>query len=138
MNTTVPQSVTTLFFRNRYLLVLSIVVILVGGLSAVFSLPRLEDPRIANRYPIIITSVPGASAERVETLRILLEELQRLPAAQRDALTMRFVEGLEPAEIARRATWRRRRTRDPRPGRGPARSGSGQANTRCPRLRPTG
>ena len=84
MNTTAPQSVTTLFFRNRYLLVMSIVVILVGGLSAVFSLPRLEDPRIANRYPIIITSVPGASAERVETLvtEVLEEALQEVAAIE--------------------------------------------------------
>ncbi len=36
MNMIAPRSVTTLFFRNRYLLVLSIVVILVGVLSAVF------------------------------------------------------------------------------------------------------
>ena len=84
MNTTAPQSVTTLFFRNRYLLVLSIVVILVGGLSAVFSLPRLEDPRIANRFPVIITSVPGASAERVETLvtEVLEEALQEVAAIE--------------------------------------------------------
>jgi multidrug efflux pump subunit AcrB len=84
MNMDIPQSVTTLFFRNRYLLVLSIIVILVGGLSAVGSLPRLEDPRIANRYPIIITSVPGASAERVETLvtEVLEESLQEVEAIE--------------------------------------------------------
>lgn len=74
--------VTTLFFRNRYLLVLSIVVILVGGLSAIVSLPRLEDPRIVNRNPIVITAVPGASAEHVETLvtEVLEEALQEVEA----------------------------------------------------------
>jgi len=47
---------------------------------------------------------PGAdeAAERVETMRIVLEELQRLPQAQRRALTQRFVEGLGPADIAQR------------------------------------
>lgn len=58
----------TIFFRNRYLLVLAISIILVSGLSALFSLPRLEDPRIVNRNPILITQVPGASSERVEAL----------------------------------------------------------------------
>ncbi|MEM7008652.1 MAG: efflux RND transporter permease subunit [Thermodesulfobacteriota bacterium] len=59
---------STLFLRNKYLLVLSIVIILVAGVSAIISLPRLEDPRITNRNPLVITVVPGASAERVETL----------------------------------------------------------------------
>ena len=62
------RSPTTLFYRNRSLLVLSILVILVAGVSAVISLPRLEDPRIVNRNPIVITVVPGASGKRVETL----------------------------------------------------------------------
>ena len=54
--------------RNRHLLVLAILVILVGGVSALMTLPRLEDPRIVNRIAMVITQVPGASAERVETL----------------------------------------------------------------------
>ncbi len=58
----------TLFLRNRYLLVLSIVVALGAGLFAFQQLKRTEDPRITNLYPIIITPFPGASAERVETL----------------------------------------------------------------------
>ena len=63
------------FLRNRQLLVLSILVILVGGVSSLVSLPRLEDPRIVNRNPMIITQVPGASAQRVETL--VTEPLER-------------------------------------------------------------
>jgi len=76
------KSLATLFFRNRYLLTLSIVVILVGGLSSFLTLPRLEDPRIVNRAPIVITPVPGASAERVETLvtEVLEEALQEIVA----------------------------------------------------------
>ncbi len=70
----------TIFFRNRYLLILTIFVIIVAGLSSIFSLPRLEDPRIANRNPIIITPVPGASSERVETLvtEVLEQALQEV------------------------------------------------------------
>ncbi|MCG8403773.1 MAG: efflux RND transporter permease subunit [Phycisphaerales bacterium] len=70
----------TLFFRNRHLLWLSVVVIFVVGVSAVVSLPRLEDPRITHRDPIVITSVPGASAERVESLvtEVLEEALDEI------------------------------------------------------------
>ncbi|MEM7627747.1 MAG: efflux RND transporter permease subunit [Planctomycetota bacterium] len=72
--------VATLFFRNRHLLWLSITVILVAGLSAILNLPRLEDPRIVNRGPLIITAVPGASAERVEALvtEVLEEALDEI------------------------------------------------------------
>ena len=56
------------FLRNPYLLVLTIAIILVAGLSAFASLPRLEDPRITNRFPVVRTAFPGASAELVEAL----------------------------------------------------------------------
>jgi multidrug efflux pump subunit AcrB len=62
------------------LLALSIIIILVAGLSAVTNLPRLEDPRIDLRNVIILTSYPGASAERVEALvsDVLEDELREL------------------------------------------------------------
>ena len=47
---------------------LSIIVILLAGLSALTNLPRIEDPRLVTRNAIIITTFPGASAERVEAL----------------------------------------------------------------------
>jgi len=56
----------TLFLRNKHLLVLSLLLALVAGLSALRSLPRLEDPVIANRNPLVLTLFPGASADRVE------------------------------------------------------------------------
>lgn len=57
----------TLLYDNRYALWLSILVLLIAGLSALFTLPRLEDPRIANRNPVILIPFPGASAEQVES-----------------------------------------------------------------------
>jgi multidrug efflux pump len=66
---------STLFYRNRTLLVLAIFVIVIGGLSALNALPRIEDPRITNRVLLIITNLPGASAERIETL--ITEPLER-------------------------------------------------------------
>ncbi len=57
-----------LFFRNAHLLVLAILVIALAGASALSNLPRIEDPRITTRNALVITTFPGASAERVEAL----------------------------------------------------------------------
>ena len=70
----------TAFFRKGHLLALSIIIILVAGISAINSLPRLEDPRIDLRNVIVLTSFPGASAQRVEALvsDVLEDELRQL------------------------------------------------------------
>lgn len=70
----------TAFFRKGHLLALSIIIILVAGMSAVNTLPRLEDPRIDLRNAVVLTSFPGASAERVEALisDVLEDELRQL------------------------------------------------------------
>lgn len=81
--------------RNKHLLVLSIVVILVGGVSALMTLPRLEDPRIVNRIPLVITQVPGASAQRVETL--VTEPLER---ALQEISTVKDIESTSTAGIS--------------------------------------
>ncbi|PZD70337.1 Nickel and cobalt resistance protein CnrA [Acaryochloris thomasi RCC1774] len=57
-----------LFYRNRQLLFLSIALIIVWGLSAFLTLPRLEDPEITQRNSTVTTVFPGASPERVEAL----------------------------------------------------------------------
>lgn len=68
------------FFRDKRLLVLSIAVILVAGLSSYFVLPRLEDPTLTPRFAIITTAFPGARGQRVEVLVSdrLEEELQEV------------------------------------------------------------
>lgn len=70
----------TAFFRKGHLLALSIIIILVAGMSAINTLPRLEDPRIDLRNAVVLTSFPGASAERVEALisDVLEDELRQL------------------------------------------------------------
>lgn len=70
----------SLFFRNGHLLVLSIMVLVVAGLSAINNIPRLEDPRIDNRNVLVITPYPGASAQRVEALvtDVIEDELRQL------------------------------------------------------------
>ena len=57
-----------LFYRNRQLLFLTLTLVVVWGLSAFLTLPRLEDPEIVQRNASITTLFPGASAERVESL----------------------------------------------------------------------
>ncbi len=69
-----------MFYRNGYLLWLTILMLLVAGISGLNSLPRLEDPRITNRNPLVVTTFPGADAERVEGLvtKKLEEVLQEI------------------------------------------------------------
>lgn len=58
----------TLFYRNTRLLILTIILIAVWGISSYFTLPRLEDPELVSRNAVITTFFPGADAERVESL----------------------------------------------------------------------
>ncbi len=57
-----------LFYRNRQLLVLTLTLVVVWGLSALLTLPRMEDPEITQRFGQVITFLPGATPERVESL----------------------------------------------------------------------
>ena len=70
----------TMFVRSGHLLSLAIIIVMVAGLSAINTLPRLEDPRIDLRYTLVLTFFPGASAERVEALvsDVLEDELREL------------------------------------------------------------
>jgi len=56
------------FYRNRQLLILTLILIVFWGLSAFFTLPRMEDPEITQRVSRIVTFFPGATPERVESL----------------------------------------------------------------------
>ncbi len=57
-----------LFLRNPRLTMLVICLILVSGLSSVFLLPRMEDPKLVERAAFINTLYPGADPSRVESL----------------------------------------------------------------------
>lgn len=50
------------------MLLLSVGMILVIGLSSYHVLPRMEDPVLRKRIGIVTTTLPGAGAERVESL----------------------------------------------------------------------
>jgi len=87
--------VKTLFFDNRSLLGVSIAVLLVAGVSAFLTLSRLEDPRITNRNPIVLTPVPGASADRVEAL-----VTEKLEESLQDIAEIKDIESTSRAGIS--------------------------------------
>ena len=58
----------SLFYRNPRLTILTIMLILIAGVSSLGSLSRAEDPAMARRFGTITTFFPGASALRVESM----------------------------------------------------------------------
>ena len=96
------KSVSTLFFRNTHLLVLSLIILIIAGISALTSLPRIEDPRITNRNPLILTVLPGASAARVEALvtKKLEDELREIAEIKEIESTSRPGISLISVELA--------------------------------------
>lgn len=75
-----PQGWKTAYYRNPHLLMMTLIVIVAAGLSAWFSLPKIEDPRITQRNLSIVTEFPGASARLVESsvTEILESELANI------------------------------------------------------------
>lgn len=69
------------FVSNPRLMVLAIALLIVAGLSALKTLPRNEDPAITNRFGLVFTQFPGATAERVEALvtEPIENKLRQLP-----------------------------------------------------------
>ena len=59
---------STLFFRNKRVFALTILLILAAGASSLLSIGRQEDPTITNLFATIVTPYPGADPARVEAL----------------------------------------------------------------------
>jgi multidrug efflux pump subunit AcrB len=57
-----------LFYRNKRLTVIFLLMIIVGSLAAMTSIPRQEDPYMTSRFGVVNTYFPGASAEKIEAL----------------------------------------------------------------------
>ncbi len=58
----------TFFIRNPRILVLALVLMGISGGAAFWTLPRMEDPLLTPRAATLTTILPGADAERVESL----------------------------------------------------------------------
>ena len=65
----------TLFFKLPRLTILAILVVLLGGAGALLALGRQEDPTLIERFGIVLVTLPGADAERMEAL--VAEPLER-------------------------------------------------------------
>ncbi|MEQ9407898.1 MAG: efflux RND transporter permease subunit [Fuerstiella sp.] len=59
---------SSLFLRYPRLTLLTLGLIVVAGLSSYLVLPRMEDPILTERAAFILTSLPGADADQVESL----------------------------------------------------------------------
>ncbi len=81
-----------IFYRNYRLLILTILLILIWGISAFLTLPRMEEPQLSPRYALIKTFFPGSSAERVESLvsEPIEQELSQIAEIKTIASTSRL------------------------------------------------
>lgn len=84
-----------LFFHNRYLLGVTLVLIAAAGWASYQALPRTEDPVITNRDPMVLTYFPGASAERVEA-----QVTEPLETALKEIAEIKHVESTSRAGIS--------------------------------------
>lgn len=57
-----------LFYQDRRLIVLAVLMAVAAGASSLMILPRMEDPLLTQRAANVTTLFPGADAERVEAL----------------------------------------------------------------------
>ncbi len=69
------------FVKNGRLMSLAIILLIVSGLGALSTMPRMEDPRMQNRHASVLTRLPGASAERIEVLitEKIEQKLRKIP-----------------------------------------------------------
>ena len=74
--------------ENRLTLTLAVFIVM-GGLIALFNLPRSEDPKIPFRFAFVTTIYPGASAERMENL-----VTRKIEEAVKEAPEVEFVNSL--------------------------------------------
>ena len=56
----------TLFYRLPRLSILAILVIVAGAIGSLLTLGRQEDPTLVERFGYVLTTLPGADAERIE------------------------------------------------------------------------
>jgi multidrug efflux pump subunit AcrB len=101
---------TTLFYRLPRLTILAVVVALISGFFAILTLGRQEDPTLIERYGFVLTTLPGADAERIEATitepieRRLLElpevsETESSSRANISQVSIEIDESLSAAEV---------------------------------------
>ena len=89
----------TLFFRNKRIFALTILLVLAAGAASLLSIGRQEDPTITNLFATIVTPYPGADPARVEALvtEKIEEELREI--AEIDEITSTSRVGISVVQI---------------------------------------
>ena len=101
-----------LYARHPRLLILTLLLILAAGATALMELPRLEDPKLTPRFAMVYARYPGATAERVESLvteRLEdklrgFEELKTLESTSRTGMSVLQLElgdEVQPEDVPR-------------------------------------
>ncbi|NEZ63621.1 efflux RND transporter permease subunit [Leptolyngbyaceae cyanobacterium CCMR0082] len=95
-----------LFYRNTRLLILTLLLILVWGISSFQTLPRLEDPELVSRNAVVTTFFPGADAKRVEALvtKVIEDEVTEIEEVSSYESTSRAGVSLIPIELSESVT----------------------------------
>ena len=86
-------------FRDARLVALALLVILAGGLSALLSIGRQEDPTITNLFATITTPFPGAEPGRVEALVTAEIEEALREVAEVDVVTSTSATGISIVQV---------------------------------------
>jgi len=94
-------SLANSFFRLPRLTILAIGFILVMGISTFINIPRQEDPTMSERFALIETFMPGASAARTEALitEKLENALREIPEIKQLSSTSRPGHSMIQAEL---------------------------------------
>lgn len=101
---------TTLFYRLPRLTILAVIVVLISGFFAILTLGRQEDPTLVERYGFVLTTLPGADAERIEATvtepieRRLLElpevtEISAISRSNTSQISVEIDESLSQTEV---------------------------------------
>ncbi len=88
------------FYREPRLVILCVVLTIVGGLSALWSLGRQEDPTLTNRYASIVTEYPGAEPSIVEALVTAAIEDQIKLISDIDTYSSNSLRGVSSINVA--------------------------------------
>ncbi|MCC8154358.1 MAG: efflux RND transporter permease subunit [Tannerellaceae bacterium] len=73
--------------KNRKLVCFLVAVLIVGGIGAIYTMSKLEDPELTVKQALVVTTYPGASAHQVE-----LEVTDVLEKAIRTMKNLEYVE----------------------------------------------
>jgi multidrug efflux pump subunit AcrB len=74
------NGITAFSLNNSRTVIMTLLVVIVGGISAFISLPKLEDPYITIREAVVVATYPGMPVEQVERLitRPIEEEIRSI------------------------------------------------------------